>query len=159
MSLSNRLEKVGLGVSRYAIMVFLLLFGAMKFTAAEARAIEPMLVHHPLLGILPALFGLQGASNAIGVVELSAAVLIGLRRFRPRLSGIGSMLAAGTFALTTSLMFTTPGAFAPESYLGGFLLKDLILMAASLTAAAEALRAAETGARVGKRVEQPATAA
>ena len=143
MTQSNRIEALGIGISRYGIVAFLLLFGAMKFTDAEAQAIRPMVEHHPLLSFLPTLLGVHGSSALIGVVELSAGALIALRHFRPQLSAIGSLLAAGIFAITTSFMFTTPGAFAPDSYLGGFLMKDLILMAASLYAAAEALHAAK----------------
>jgi len=127
--------------------VFLLLFGATKFTAAEAQAIRPMIEHSPFIAFLPKLLGLRAASDLIGVVEMSASALIALRRFRPWLSGAGSSLAAGIFALTTSFMFTTPGAFAPDSYLGGFLMKDLLLMAASLFAAGEAWSAVGVSAR------------
>jgi reactive chlorine resistance protein C len=143
MTQSHRIGALGVGISRYAIVAFLLLFGAMKFTDAEAQAIRPMVEHHPLMSFLPTLIGVHGTSALIGVVELTAGVLIALRRFRPQLSAIGSLLAAGIFLITTSFMFTTPGAFAPDSYLGGFLMKDLILMAASLYAAAEALHAVE----------------
>lgn len=141
MNQAQRLENLGLGIARYGVAAFLLLFGAMKFTPQEAEGIRPLIEHSPFMSWLPALLGTRGASDAIGVVELVTGALILARRVRPRLSALGSLLAAGTFALTTSFMFTTPGAFAPDSYLGGFLLKDLILMAASLYAAGEALRA------------------
>ena len=156
MTQSNRIEALGIGISRYGIVAFLLLFGAMKFTDAEAQAIRPMVEHHPLLSFLPTLLGVHGSSALIGVVELSAGALIALRHFRPQLSAIGSLLAAGIFAITTSFMFTTPGAFAPDSYLGGFLMKDLILMAASLYAAAEALHASKAGRGVGTQQVGPA---
>jgi len=38
-------------------------------------------------------------------------------------------------------LFTTPGAFAPDSPIGGFLMKDLILFGASLYTLGEALAA------------------
>ena len=157
MTNSNRVQALGIGISRYGIVAFLLLFGALKFTDAEAQAIRPMLEHHPLMSVLPALFGVHGGSALIGVVELIAGVLIALRRFRPQLSAFGSLLAAGIFLITTSFMFTTPGAFAPDSYLGGFLMKDLILMAASLYGAGEALKAASAG--VCQSLPLPADAA
>jgi reactive chlorine resistance protein C len=43
---------------------------------------------------------------------------------------------------TLSFLITTPGALSPTSPLGGFLLKDVILLGAALYTAAEALEAA-----------------
>jgi reactive chlorine resistance protein C len=138
----ERLERIAVRVSRYGVVALLLLFGAMKFTDAEAQAIRPMLENHPFMRVLPALLGVRGASSLIGVIELSTAALMCLRRFSPRLSALGSLLASVTFVLTVSFLFSTPGAFAPDSMLGGFLMKDVLLLAASLHSAAEALRAA-----------------
>jgi len=61
---------------------------------------------------------------------------------------VGSLGAIVTFLLTTSFPFTTPGAIQlghGVEILGGagqFLIKDLVLLGASLWTAAEALRAA-----------------
>jgi reactive chlorine resistance protein C len=139
----ERLERIALGVSRYGVVALLLLFGAMKFTDMEAQAIRPMVENHPLMRVLPALFGVQGTSSLIGVIELIAAALMCLRRFSPRLCALGSLLASVTFLFTVSFLFSTPGALAPDSMLGGFLMKDVLLLAASLHSAAEALRAAQ----------------
>jgi uncharacterized membrane protein YkgB len=54
----------------------------------------------------------------------------------------GGVLASGTFVVTLSFLITTPGALSPTSPLGGFLLKDVILLGAALYPAAEALEAA-----------------
>jgi uncharacterized membrane protein YkgB len=137
-----RLEGVARGLLRYGVVAMLLLSGAAKFTTGEARAIQPFLDHHPLMSWMSGALGLRGASSVIGVVELVTAALICTRRFKPAASALGSLLAAVTFSFTFSFLFTTPGAFAPDSFMGGFLSKDLLLLAASLTSAAEALRAA-----------------
>jgi reactive chlorine resistance protein C len=141
-SRTARLDSLALGLSRYGVAAFLALFGLMKFTDAEAQAIRPLVEHHPLMSFLPPLLGVHGTSALIGVIELVAAALMATRRFRPHLSALGSLLASVILLITLSFLFTTPGAFAPDSYLGGFLMKDLLLMAASLYTAAEALRAA-----------------
>ena len=46
------------------------------------------------------------------------------------------------FLVTLSFLFTTPGALAPTSMLGGFLVKDVMLLGAALLTGCEALLAA-----------------
>jgi uncharacterized membrane protein YkgB len=138
---TRRLAAAGRGVLRYGLVALLALWGASKFTALEAEAIQPLVAHSPLLGWLYPLLGVRGASSLIGVIELSAAALIALRRWRPRLSAIGSLLAAVTFVVTLSFLVTTPGVLAPTNPFGGFLMKDIMLLGAALYTAAEALDA------------------
>lgn len=144
---AHRLTRAGGGVLRYGVVALLLLFGAMKFTALEAEGIRPLVEHSPLLSWVYALFGVRGGSDVIGVVELSAALLICTRRFRPGLAAIGSLLAAGTFLVTLSFLVTTPGIFEPTNPFGGFIMKDIILLGAALFSAGEALRASALGVR------------
>lgn len=139
---TERLAALGRGVLRYSVVLLLLLFGALKFTEMEAQGIRPLVEHHPLMRFVYLGFGVRGGSAAIGVVELVAAVLMSLRRFRPTLSAAGSLLAAATFVVTVSFLVTTPGVFAPDNPFGGFLMKDVVLLGAALYTAAEALGAA-----------------
>lgn len=141
------LTSVGRNVLRYGLVALLVLFGAMKFTAMEAQGIQGLIGNSPLMSWMTPAFGVQGASNVIGVVELTAAALIASRRFSPRLSAIGSLLATGTFLVTLSFLFTTPGAFSPDSPIGGFLMKDLILLGAAIYTAGEALEAQSSAGR------------
>jgi uncharacterized membrane protein YkgB len=138
----RRLTAIGTGVLRYGTAFLLLMWGAFKFTAFEAAGIEPLVQHHPLMSWMLPAFGLRGTSAIIGVVEITAAVLMCTRRFSPRWSARGSVLAALTFAVTISFLFTTPGALSPSSPLSGFLMKDLILLGAALYTAGEARTAA-----------------
>jgi reactive chlorine resistance protein C len=138
---STRLTSLGRNILRYGVVALLLLFGALKFTAMEAQGIRPLVENHPLMAWMYPAFGLRGTSAIIGVVELTAAVLICARRFRPGLSAVGSLIAAATFLVTLSFLVTTPGALAPVSPIGGFLMKDLILLGASVYTAGEALEA------------------
>ena len=149
---TRRLGELGLGILRYGVVALLLLWGSFKFAAFEAEAIKPLIESSPFMSWLLPLFGLRGTSALIGVVELTAALLISTRRWRPDLSAIGSLIASGMFLVTLSFLFTTPGALSPTSPIGGFLLKDLILLGASLFTAAEALEAA------ARRGERPASA-
>jgi uncharacterized membrane protein YkgB len=129
-------------VLRYGLVALLVLWGGFKFAAFEAEGIRPLVENSPLLSWLYPLFGVRGTSAVIGVMELAAAALMCLRRWKPALSAVGSLLAAGTFLVTLSFLITTPDALSPTSPFGGFLMKDIILLGASLYTAAEALEAA-----------------
>jgi len=82
------------------------------------------------------------------LVEIAVAVLMALRPVSARLSFIGSIGAIITFVLTVSFLFSTPGAFQFSHGFpmlgdaGQFLIKDLVLLGASVWTAAEARRAA-----------------
>ena len=102
-----RLRGVGAFVLRYSLVFFLVFFGALKWTAAEAKAIEPMVSHSPFFFWLYPAFGVQGGSEVIGVVELVIALLIVVRRWAPRASGVGSTAAVGMFLVTLSFIVTT----------------------------------------------------
>lgn len=137
----QRLGGVGLAILRYGLAALLLLWGSFKFFAFEAEAIQPFIAESPLLAWMYPLFGVRGASALIGIVEVGAAILICARTWTPRLSALGSLIAAGTFLVTLSFLITTPGALSPVSPVGGFLLKDVIFLGAALSTASEALRA------------------
>jgi uncharacterized membrane protein YkgB len=102
-----------------------------------------------------AVLGVQAVSNVIGLIEIATALLIATRPFFPKASFVGSLGAVVTFLLTSSFLFSTPGALQlghGVSILGDtgqFLIKDLVLLGASCWTAAEALGA------VGKRIDRP----
>ncbi len=136
------LAGAGRVVLRYGLVALLVLWGSFKFAAFEAEAIRPLVDSSPILGWLYPVFGVRGGSAFIGVVELAAAALICMGGFKPALSAAGSLIAAGTFLVTLSFLVTTPGALSATSPIGGFLMKDLILLGAALYTAAESLDAA-----------------
>ena len=138
------LERVGVHVSRYGLVATLLLIGVLKFTTGEAQGIQPLVASSPLMFWLYKVFSLQAVSNLIGMIEIAAAVLIALRPFSARLSFVGSIGAIITFVLTVSFLFSTPGAFQFSHGVpllgdaGQFLIKDVVLLGASIFTAAEA---------------------
>ena len=146
LSHATRLDKIAGGVLRYGLVALLLLWGASKFTALEAEGIRPLVEHSPLMSWVYSLFGVRGGSGVIGVVEMSAALLICTRRWKPMLAAVGSLLAVGTFLITLSFLVTTPGIWEPTNPFGGFIMKDIILLGAALWSSAEALRAAASRA-------------
>ena len=129
----------GTGMLRYGVVFFLVIFGAAKWTAGEAAGIQPYMANSPATSWLYRLLSVQGASIAIGVVELGLAVMIATRRFLPSISAWGSTLSILMFGTTLSFLVTTPH-LGEESQ--GFLMKDLILLGAAVYTAGEAFSAA-----------------
>lgn len=145
--LESRLEFAGTAISRYGLVVILLLIGLLKFTSQEATGIQPLVAHSPFMSWMYFLLSLQHVSNLVGAIEIAVALLIALRPVSPKASFLGSLGAIITFLLTASFLFSTPGAIQFHQGLailgdaGQFLIKDLVLLGASFWTAAEALRA------------------
>jgi uncharacterized membrane protein YkgB len=133
----------GTGVLRYGLVFLLTVIGLMKFFELEAESIKPLLESSPFLSWMLHAFGTRGASAVIGVIEIATGLGMATRRFKPLWSGYASLAASVTFLVTLSFLFTTPGVTAPTNPMGGFLMKDLILLGAALFTAGEALSAAE----------------
>ena len=128
----------GQAVARYSLVVFFLLFGVAKFTAAEAATIHPLLVHSPFLFWLPLLFDQQVASNMIGVIEIVLGAMVAARPIAPRICTIGSYGIALSLIVTLSFLITTPKL---DPALSGFIIKDLTLLGVALWSAGEAAHA------------------
>ena len=134
----NPFERLGAFFIRYGLVLVLGWIGAMKFTAYEAEGIKTLVQTSPLMSWMYKVFSLQGASNVIGIAELTAAALIAIRPLAPKLSAIGSVLAVFTFLTTLTFLFSLPGwekslgGFPALSGSGGFLLKDTVLLGAAL---------------------------
>ncbi|HUS12671.1 MAG TPA: DUF417 family protein [Pyrinomonadaceae bacterium] len=126
--------------------------GAMKFTMYEAEGIKSLVETSPLMSWMYRVFTVQATSNIIGLAEITAALLIAIRPISARLSAIGSVLAVFTFLATLTFLFSLPGwekslgGFPALSGLGGFLLKDVVLLGASLWTLGESLQNARLSA-------------
>jgi uncharacterized membrane protein YkgB len=135
-------ERAGLAVSRYGLVFWLVMWGGFKFASFEAEGIREFVSHSPFLSWMYAVTSVQGASNVIGVVEITTGLLMATRRWLPLVSGYASLAASGIFLLTLSFLVTTPGVLEPTNPGGGFLMKDILLLGAALLTAGEALGAA-----------------
>jgi len=111
-----------------------LFFGALKWTALEAEAIRPFIVNSPLLWWVDRAFGQQGAFEFVGVIELTTAILIAVRRWAPTLALVGGLLGMIMFLTTMSFIITTPDVGGEAA----FLVKDLTLLGAATWIAGEA---------------------
>src|SRR5712664_2720573 len=132
------IEHVGKEIVRWGLVVVLVWIGGMKFTAYEAMGIQPLVAHSPLVGWMYDFLSIRSFSAMLGCIEIGTAALISLQYLSPKASAVGAILAIGLFATTLSMVFTTPGweptlGFPALSAMPGqFLLKDIVLLGASV---------------------------
>ena len=143
--MGSRLEAIGSLVLRYGLVLVIGWIGLMKFTAYEAHGIQPLVAHSPLLSWMYGLLTVEQFSQGLGTVEVMIAVLIGLRHWSAKASALGSGLAVLMFLTTLSFVFSTPGwepslgGFpALSGSVGQFLVKDVVLLGASIWTLGEA---------------------
>jgi uncharacterized membrane protein YkgB len=137
---AERMEAVGRHSARYGLVLVLLWIGGMKFTAYEAEGISGFVANSPLMSWAYSVFSVQGFSAVLGASEIVIALLIALRPLSVRAALVGSASAVGMFLTTLSFLVTTPGVW--EAAAGGFpalsvvpgqfLVKDFVLLGASL---------------------------
>ena len=133
---------------RYGLVVVIAWIGALKFTTYEAAAIQPLIAHSPIFSWIYGVVSVRAFAAVLGTGEIIAALLIAARPLSPRISAVGSAMGVLLFASTLSFLFTTPGATAAWGFPvlsvlpGQFLLKDLVLIGASLWTLGDSLGAA-----------------
>jgi uncharacterized membrane protein YkgB len=164
-ALGERIQRVGGFLIRYGLVVVIAWIGALKFTGSEATRIQQYIKHSPFTSWLDAVFSVQLLSAMLGTVEIIAALLVALSPWLPRLSAVGSAIATLLFINTLSFLFTTPGVgdaaaggFPALSPVGQFLIKDVVLLGASVWTLGESLLAAQRD-RAGVRQQRTADTA
>ena len=135
-------------LARYGLVVVIAWIGALKFASYEAQGIQPLVAESPFMSWLYDIFSVHTFSALLGVFELTAAALLAVKPWWPRLSVIGSLMAILLFVATLSFLITTPGVteasaggFPALSFDGEFLIKDVALLGISVWTLADALRA------------------
>jgi uncharacterized membrane protein YkgB len=133
---------------RYGLVIAIGWIAAMKVTEYEAKGIQPLIAHSPFLSWGYSVWTVHHFTMLIGAVEMVIAILITVRPWYPRASALGSAGAVVMFLTTLSFILTTPGW---EPSLGGFpalsgdvgefLIKDFVLLGASLWTLADSLGA------------------
>lgn len=124
---------------RWSLVIVFLWFGGMKFTGYEALGIAPFIANSPFMNWLHSAFGIDGASAVIGTLELATAAALAAGSFHRGTAVLGALMSCATYAITLSFFASTPGVSEPtaggfpaiSAPIGQFLLKDLVLLAAS----------------------------
>jgi uncharacterized membrane protein YkgB len=124
-----------LAVLRWIMVLIFLAFGIQKFTLQSAQGIVQYISNSPFVYWL-SIFGERGEAYLLGTVELGTAILFAAGAFSPILSALGALVGMGTFFVTWSFFFTTPGVVQwslssdPIAWnlTGEFLFKDVVLL-------------------------------
>lgn len=134
------LQKNRTEILSVTLAIIFIWFGALKFTQGGATGIEGLINNSPFLSWVYSVFSVTAFAALLGVIEIiiGGLLLAGLKN--RKLGYYGAIGGVITFLVTLSFMLTTPGV-VPEGAVfpilsampGEFLLKDLVLLAVSLT--------------------------
>lgn len=124
-----------LGILRWVMVLIFVSFGIQKFTPQSAHGIALYISNSPFISWL-SILGINGEAYLLGGIELTIAALLVAGAFIPFLSALGSLMGVGTFAITWSFFFSTPGVVKwsastdPIAWnlTGEFLFKDVVLL-------------------------------
>lgn len=152
--IASNLHSLGGLILRYGLVLVIAWIAAMKATEYEAKGIQPLIAHSPLLSWGYQIWTIRQFTMIIGASELIIAILIALRHWSPKACAIGSAGAVLMFLITLSFLFSTPGW---ESSLGGFpalsgdvgefLIKDVVLLGAAVWSLGESLNSINQSTR------------
>src|SRR2546426_9936388 len=115
-SVGDSIQALGMFVTRFGLVAVFAWIGAMKFTAYEANAIQPLVANSPLMSWLYRIFSVQTFSNWLGVLEIAIALLISTRPISASVSAAGSVRAAVLFLV--ALRFIVSDAPARRAGVG-----------------------------------------
>jgi reactive chlorine resistance protein C len=145
---SSRTAAIAALVARYALVIVIAWFGAMKFTHYEAQGISHWVANSPFLGWAYNIMSIDAFGRLNGSVELIVAALLTVKPWFPKASVVGGIFGSLFFVTTLSFMITTPGVgeasaggFPVLSADGEFLMKDIALLGLALWLLADAIDA------------------
>ncbi len=137
LSAASRLDRVGMGMLRVALVIVLVWIGGLKFVDYEADSIVPLVANSPIMRFLyrqPAEYrthmnkegelnvqhrewqvqnGTYTFSHGLGTLIIAIGILIAFYPIRPEISAFGSLLLVLMACTTLSFLFTTPEAWVP----------------------------------------------
>jgi uncharacterized membrane protein YkgB len=152
---SSRTTAIAALVARYALVIVIAWFGAMKFTSYEAQGISHWVANSPFLSWVYNIMSIDAFGRLNGSIELIVAALLDVKPWFPKASVVGGVFASLFFVTTLSFMVTTPGVgeasaggFPVLSADGEFLMKDIALIGLALWLLADALDAVRRKAMV-----------
>src|SRR5882672_11594912 len=125
-----------LGILRWVMVLIFISFGIQKFTPQATHGIAAVYISNSPFVSWLSIFGIRGEAYLLGIIELTTGALLAAGAFIPTLSALGSLIGIGTFAITWSFFFSTPGVVKwsvstdPIAWnlTGEFLYKDVVLL-------------------------------
>jgi uncharacterized membrane protein YkgB len=123
---------------RASMVIIFLLFGYQKWWNYEAQALIPYIRNGPLIFWMYPVFGIRGATYFLGVSEWLFGALLFLGFWNKKAGILGALGGCVSFVSTVTIIPFIPGGWAASA--GGFpamtetaafLMKDLVLLAAS----------------------------
>jgi uncharacterized membrane protein YkgB len=123
---------------RASMVIIFLFFGYQKRFPYEAEALIPYISHGPLIFWMYIPLGVKGATYFLGVAEWLFGALLFAGFWNKKLGILGALGSCASFVATLTIIPFIPNAWAASA--GGFpamtetaafLLKDLVLLAAS----------------------------
>jgi uncharacterized membrane protein YkgB len=122
---------------RAAMVLIFALFGYQKWFDYEAQVLIPFISSGPFIFWLEPVFGVHGASYFLGVSEWLFGALLLAGFWNKTLGILGAIGSTGTFVMTVTIIPFIPNGWAPVGFPAmainnAFLLKDVVLLVASL---------------------------
>lgn len=143
--LANLLTKLGIQKKdldyhflRASVVIVFLFFGYQKWFPYEAKVLIPYISNGPLISWMYPVFGVKGATFFLGVSEWLFGALLFLGFWNKKLGILGALGSCFSFLATLTILPFIPdawaasaGGFPAMALNGAFLMKDLVLLAAS----------------------------
>jgi uncharacterized membrane protein YkgB len=123
---------------RASMVIIFLFFGYQKWFQYEAQALIPYIGNGPLIFWMYLVFGIRGATYFLGVSEWLFGALLLAGFWNKKLGVLGALGSCFSFIATLTIIPFMPngwdaaaGGFPAMTETVAFLLKDLVLLAAS----------------------------
>lgn len=143
---------------RASMVIIFLFFGYQKWWEYEAKRLIPYISNGPLIFWMYPVFGIRGATYLLGVSEWLFGTLLFLGFWNKKLGIIGAAGACASFVSTVTIIPFMPHGWAASA--GGFpamtgnvpfLMKDVVLLAASFYLLKQDVVRASLSARITTR--------
>jgi uncharacterized membrane protein YkgB len=145
---------IDLHLIRATMVAIFLIFSCQKWFDVEARALVPFISHGPFIFWLYPAFGVRGAGYFLGSTELLFGFILFLGFWNRKMAVLGSLASCATYFSTVTIIpfFPDPwvaaaGGFPAATLPFLFLVKDIVLLAASVYLLKQDVRRAHSAER------------
>jgi uncharacterized membrane protein YkgB len=138
LSLGIGKKDLDYNVIRAVMVIIYAWFGYDKWFESEIKGLVPLISHGPLISWMLPVFGIRGTGYFLASSEWTFGTLIFLGFWNKKLGIVGALGACGNFICTLTIFPFAPdawdagaGGFPAMTIVTAFLLKDLVILAAS----------------------------